>query len=345
METRSIHVNTPEAREDALREAVRTWREGGLVAVPTETVYGLAGDALNPMAVAAIFQAKQRPSFNPLIVHLPDPGWVERLTLPGAVSPVARRLMDEFWPGPLTFLFPADPVVPDLVRAGLPTVAVRYSGHPLFHDLIQAFGKPLAAPSANRFGRITPTTGKAALDELRGRIPLVIDDGPTDHGLESTIVRVTASKIEILRHGPVPREILSQYASVTEIQPALVETQPHAPGQLKSHYAPETPLQVVEPGQWPEAIEKCRAGLLAWNPPPAGHPFAQVELLSTKHDFREAAANLFRALRRLDQAGLDLLIAERLPRSGLGVAMNDRLQRAAIPGSPYDPDAIHTGQG
>ena len=175
----------------ATEEAVNLLRAGEVVALPTETVYGLAGDALRAEAVVKIFEAKDRPRFDPLIVHLPDRTWLERVAkIPTQEKELVERLADAFWPGPLTIILPKQPMVPDIVTAGLDTVAVRLSAHPIFGEIIRQFGGPLAAPSANRFGRISPTTGQHVMEELGGRIPLIVDAGPTEHGLESTIVWV-----------------------------------------------------------------------------------------------------------------------------------------------------------
>jgi len=186
-------------------KAVALLRGGEIVALPTETVYGLAADALNADAVAKIFEAKKRPHFDPLIVHVPDLDWLDRIA---QVSAQARELIDEFWPGPFTIVLSRREIVPDLVTAGLDTVAVRMSAHPIFSRIIHEFGKPLAAPSANRFGRISPTTAQHVLEELGGRIPMIVDAGPTTHGIESTIVAVRDGKIEILRPGPITEEDL-----------------------------------------------------------------------------------------------------------------------------------------
>ena len=175
----------------AKQHAIELLRKGEVVALPTETVYGLAADALNPVAVAKIFDAKERPRFDPLIVHLPGENWLERVAkIDNRSRAQIEKLIAQFWPGPLTLILARQPIVPDIVTAGLDTVAVRMSSHPVFAEIISAFGKPLAAPSANRFGRISPTTAQHAFDELSGRIPLIIDAGPTTHGIESTIVAV-----------------------------------------------------------------------------------------------------------------------------------------------------------
>jgi len=317
--------------------AVELLRNGQVVALPTETVYGLAADALNPIAVAKIFEAKGRPRFDPLIVHLPEQDWLEKIAdLPAlaTASPsdggqdrqLILQLGKKFWPGPLTMILPKRGIVPEIVTAGLDTVAVRISAHPAFAEIIRAFGKPLAAPSANRFGRISPTTAKHVLDELDGHISLVIDAGPTTHGIESTIVAVRDGKIDILRRGPVTSEQLSAFGKVDI---AKEREKISAPGQLLSHYAPKTPLRVVDDLKSfaPERNERC--ALLAWNPVKNNERFGAVRNLSEKQDLREAAANLFRSLRELDELDLDLIVAERVPGQGLGAAILDRLQRAS----------------
>ena len=313
--------------------AVELLRNGQVVALPTETVYGLAADALNPIAVAKIFEAKGRPRFDPLIVHLPEQDWLEKIAdLPASPSDGGQdrqlilQLGKKFWPGPLTMILPKRGIVPEIVTAGLDTVAVRISAHPAFVEIIRAFGKPLAAPSANRFGRISPTTAKRVLDELDGHISLIIDAGPTTHGIESTIVAVRDGKIDILRRGPVTSEQLSAFGKVDI---AKEREKISAPGQLPSHYAPKTPLRIVDDLKLfaPERNERC--ALLAWNPVKNDERFGAVRNLSEKQDLREAAANLFRSLRELDELDLDLIVAERVPGQGLGAAILDRLQRAS----------------
>ena len=183
-------------------EAVTLLHAGEMVGLPTETVYGIAADALSPIAVAKIFEAKERPRFDPLIVHLPDSDWLEKIAdLPGQDRQLILKLTDCFWPGPFTIVLPRKSIVPEIVTAGLSTVAVRISVHPVFADTIRAFGAPLAAPSANRFGRVSPTAAQHVWDELNGRIPLIVDAGSTIHGIESTIVAVRGGKIDILRRG------------------------------------------------------------------------------------------------------------------------------------------------
>ncbi len=543
------------ATKAAIAEAVNLLRNGEVVALPTETVYGLAADALNAAAVAKIFEAKERPRFDPLIVHLPDREWLERIAdLQAQDGKLISRLADAFWPGPFTIVLPKRENVPEIVTAGLGTVAVRISAHPVFAAVVRAFGAPLAAPSANRFGRVSPTTAHHVLDELDGRIPLIVDAGPTTHGIESTIVALRHGKIEILRRGPVtgeqlrgmgfqpmshrqdadatdaarargfqpmdpyehlsirqgaylphwtqsgatyavtfrlidslPKNILADWeferrdilrtaglqkreiskveqerlarlfsekieryldeghgecwlseariASVvrdalshfenkhyqlaawcimpnhvhvvvrpksghtlTQIlhswksftakqanrvlnregtvwQPETYDrlvrneqefrnqiryvlenpdkaglkawpwrgtgfqpvsrpqdadaTKISAPGQLASHYAPNTPLRLVDEVRSFSPGSDQRVALLAWGPIEANNRFVAVRNLSETKDLREAAANLFRFLRELDQLHLNLIVAEALPDEGLGSAIMDRLRRAA----------------
>ena len=314
-------------RDTSLQVVCEELQRGGIVALPTETVYGLAGDALNASAAARIFEAKERPFFDPLICHLPGLDWLERITaVPVALRPLIARLATAFWPGPLTLVLPKRDCIPDLVSSGLPTVAVRWSAHPLFQEVLSRFNRPLAAPSANRFGRISPTTAAHVLEELGRRIPFILDGGPALHGLESTIVAPTERGIRILRSGPVTREQLEAHAPVLDSEgPPTGESTPEAPGQLKSHYAPRTPLYLCATGETPPPARQ--AGMLAWRSSPPG--FGALEVLSPSGELREAAARLFAALRRLDEAGVEWIHAELVPHTGLGIAINDRLQRAA----------------
>ena len=307
--------------------AVELLRQGEAVALPTETVYGLAADALNPIAVAKIFEAKGRPRFDPLIIHLPDPGWLEKVADPLEQDRrLVSSLAEKFWPGPFTMVLPKRDIIPEIVTAGLETVAVRISAHPIFSEIVSAFGKPLSAPSANRFGRISPTTAKHVLDELNGHIPLIIDAGPTTHGIESTIVAVHDGKIDILRRGPITSEQLSKFG---EVGIATEREKISVPGQLPSHYAPKTPLRIVDNLKSFTPMTNERYALLAWTPIKNDERFVAIRNLSRQQDLREAAANLFRYLRELDALDVDLIVAERVPSQGLGAAILDRLQRAS----------------
>jgi L-threonylcarbamoyladenylate synthase len=331
--------------------AVELLRKGEIVGLPTETVYGLAADALNPIAVAKIFEAKERPRFDPLIVHLPNEEWLERVaTIDNRSHAPINKLVTRFWPGPLTLVLDRRSIVPEIVTAGLDTVAVRMSSHPVFAEIISEVGKPIAAPSANRFGRISPTTAQHVVAELNGRIELVIDAGRTQHGLESTIVRVRGNSIQILRRGPITAEQLSEFGKVNIVATSTQKIS--APGQLPSHYAPKTPLDLIDDAKSFSPKNDQRVGLLAWHPRKGDLQIAQwrtllrkgyggqagdrrslqflaVRNLSEQQDLREAAANLFRYLRELDALGLDLIVAERVPSEGLGAAILDRLERAS----------------
>ncbi|HEY2047681.1 MAG TPA: L-threonylcarbamoyladenylate synthase [Candidatus Udaeobacter sp.] len=308
--------------------AVELLRKGDLVALPTETVYGVAANALNPIGVAKIFEVKERPRFDPLIVHLPNRGWLRRIVeLPSGNRQLILELADKFWPGPFTMVLPKCGIVPDIVTSGLNTVAVRFSAHPVFAEIVGEFDEPLAAPSANRFGRVSPTTAQHVMDELGGRISLIVDAGPTEHGIESTIVAVQDGAIAILRRGPITAEQLSEFAEVITV---VGTSKISSPGQLPSHYAPKTPLRLVDNAEEFHPQKNYCVGLLAWSSA-ARSPqvFAAVRILSDRGDLREAAANLFRYLRELDTLGLDLIVAERVPSRGVGAAIMDRLERAS----------------
>ena len=312
--------------------AVELLRKGDIVALPTETVYGLAADALNAIAVAKIFEAKERPRFDPLIVHLPDRDWLEKVAdLFAQDRQLILNLADKFWPGPFTMVLPKREIVPEIVTGGLNTVAVRVSAHPVFFEIIREFGQPLAAPSANRFGRVSPTVAQHVLDELKNRIPLIIDGGPTAHGIESTIAAIYNGKIDILRRGPITEEQLSKFGKIDIFAPV---GRVSAPGQLPTHYAPKTPLRLIEDINSFSPDKNQRVGLLAWNPIESGKNFAVVRCLSEHQDLRQAAANLFRYLRELDAFDVDLIVAEQVPDRGLGAAIMDRLRRAAH--RPFD---------
>ena len=331
MDTALAGTETPEKFEAAVARATQFLAHGEVVALPTETVYGLAADATRPDAVVKIFEAKERPFFDPLIVHLPDRDWLEKVAaIPATSRATVDALIEKFWPGPLTLVLPRRALVPDLVTAGLETVAVRMSAHPVFRAVLERFGKPLAAPSANRFGRISPTAADHVLAELGGRIPLVVDGGATAHGIESTIVKIDGDRLQILRSGPVTKEQFSIFNFQFSIAGAA---RVEAPGQLPSHYAPRTRLRVAQTSSLCAETQTGslrHTGLLAFHTASAG--FDAVEVLSPTGDLREAAATLFAKLRRLDEAGLDLIVAESVPEHGLGVAIMDRLRKAATRG-------------
>ncbi len=302
-------------------------RRGGIVAFPTETVYGLGAVVFDEKAVARVFEAKQRPHFDPLIVHINS---VEQLgLLAERVPPAAYSLIDRFWPGPLTLILPKTAGVPDLVTAGLPTVAVRMPRHPLALELIRQTGMPIAAPSANTFGHTSPTTALHVEASLGSRVDFVLDGGPCSVGIESTIISFCENLPVLLRPGGIPVEdIEALIGSVTQPSSASSEP-PSAPGMLSRHYAPQTRFQVVSSPESASAYAGPRVGLLALKKSPETHRFAATEFLSEISNLREAATNLFGAMRRLDAQGLALIVAETVPNEGLGRAINDRLFRAA----------------
>ncbi|BBD98179.1 threonylcarbamoyl-AMP synthase [Sphingobium amiense] len=299
---------------EALREAALLIRAGEPVAVPTETVYGLAADATDSKAVAAIYSAKGRPSFNPLIVHVADRAMAERLAL---FSGEADRLAERFWPGPLTLVLPvrADSGLSPLVTAGLPTVALRMPAHPAMQALIRESGCPLAAPSANRSGSISPTRAEHVLASLNGKIRMILDDGPTSEGLESTIAAPEADRIRLLRPGPVTAAMLEQASGLPVVAGGGERIE--APGQLESHYAPSKPVR----------LDALRAEgdeyLIGFGPMPCDMN------LSVGAELHEAAAALFAALHMADASAAGRIAVAPVPMEGIGVAINDRLRRAA----------------
>lgn len=313
---------------ESIRRAGRIITSGGLVAFPTETVYGLGCDAMNAEAAAKVFEAKQRPQFDPLIVHIADLTQLEMVI--ASLPAVGQRLIDAFWPGPLTLVLPKQPAIPDLITAGLSTVAVRMPNHPVAQSLIREAGTPIAAPSANLFGYVSPTTAQHVAAGLGNTVDLILDDGPCPIGVESTIVSLAGSQPELLRPGSITIEQLSSI--VGSIRQSLsVNHTPIAPGQLSRHYATQTPLTVLaSAGARPILKDGVRAGLLIHSHPrDTDDHFAAVEVLSSTGDLREAARHLFAALRRLDSLGLDRIYAEPCQEKGLGVAIMDRLHRCA----------------
>src|SRR5687768_5113254 len=291
--------------DDAIAEAAELIRCGGPVAIATETVYGLAADATNATAVARIYEAKGRPSFNPLIVHVPDLAAAQRI---GEFGPEALKLARKHWPGPLTLVVPLrkDAGIASLVTAGLPTIALRVPGHRAMQALLRATGRPLAAPSANFSGSISPTRAAHVLKSLGGRIPLIVDDGPCERGIESTIVAATGGPLCLLRPGPVAIDAAPSQSGTIE-----------APGQLPSHYAPSKPLR----------INIVNADLDEFH---LGFGVVQGDVsLSRSGDLTEAAARLFDLLHQADASARPRIAVAPVPGEGLGAAINDRLRRAA----------------
>ena len=301
-------------------------REGQVIGLPTETVYGLAADGLNSVALARVFEVKQRPLFDPLILHLPDAAGAWKLA--ARVPETAQLLAEKFWPGPLTLVLAKKEIVPDLATSGLPHVALRVPSHPVAQQLLRAFGGPLAAPSANRFGRISPTDAAAVHAELGDAVPLILDGGPCAVGLESTVLDLSGAVPTLLRAGGVSiEEIEALIGPVERSRP--VDENPIAPGQLKHHYAPRKRLRIVKSAA--DIPPDSASGWLAFGVQKAGIGFpGLVENISPSGDLREAAAGFFRALRRLDDdPRVASIYALPLPSRGLGLAINERLARAA----------------
>jgi L-threonylcarbamoyladenylate synthase len=303
-----------------IASAAALLRAGRLVAFPTETVYGLGGDATNDRAVAAIFAAKARPRFNPLIVHVRDLAEAEELAV---FNSPARRAAARFWPGPLTLVLPRQPFagLSLLGSAGLETVAIRVPAHPVAQGLLREAGRPIAAPSANRSGRVSPTEAGHVAEDLGDDVAMILDDGPTPVGLESTVLDLSGEAPALLRPGAATFEALTELLGPIALPgPGL----PKSPGMLASHYAPRLPVRV--------AATEARPGeaLLAFGPdaPPG---FAAVLWLSHSGDLTEAAANLFAMLRRVDRPSFTGIAVMPVPEHGLGRAINDRLRRAAAP--------------
>lgn len=347
-------VESPEGRE-AIREAAEAIRAGELVAFPTETVYGLGANAFDARAAARIFEAKQRPLNDPLIVHIADPTDLTDLTDltdPANLPTLVATLTRAFWPGPLTLVLPRSQNVPPIVSAGLDTVAVRMPDHPVAQALIRASGVPIAAPSANRFGHVSPTTAQHVLDDLDGRIDLVLDGGPTPIGVESTVLDLTSNPLRILRPGGVTREhieaVLAGIGKRLEIEDRrFISSHPlPSPGMLPSHYAPRAKLVLcrdtddVLARRATFAARGLKTGLLILESQREAcdnvHPqFVLGEAMS------DVARNLYAGLRALDSAGVDVILVTEVPRVGLGEAIADRLARAAAKTSDERHDSKH----
>jgi L-threonylcarbamoyladenylate synthase len=317
------------ATPDAISEAAALLRSGALVAFPTETVYGLGADATNGEAVASIFEEKGRPHFNPLIVHVADITVAHRLAY---IPDGAQRIAEAFWPGPVTLVLKrrVDSGLSDLVSAGLDTVALRMPDHPIARSLLVASGRPLAAPSANRSGHVSPTQAQHVAEDLGDKVAMVLDGGPTAHGIESTIIDASSERHVMLRSGSVPGLAIEQALGLKLVRSLQAESlKPRASGQLASHYAPRARVRLNVTHGFGEG-----EAVLAFGPFEASRhrtvsgPFIN---LSERADLIEAAANLFAALRKLDAQGVPSIAVTPIPEQGLGEAINDRLTRAAAP--------------
>jgi L-threonylcarbamoyladenylate synthase len=305
-------------------KAAEILKQGGLVSFPTETVYGLGGNALDPKAVARIFEAKARPSFDPLITHIAELEMLDRIA--DIKNPKVFDIIERFWPGSLTLIVPKKDIIPHIVTSGLETMAVRMPDHPTALELIKASTGAIAAPSANPFGYLSPTTAKHVDDPLGDKVEMVLDGGTCRVGVESTVLDMTGKRPIILRPGGISFEELQNAIEDVEIYNRTTSS-PTAPGQLKMHYSPTTPLQIVD------TIDRVRnrsqAGALLFKSGPDISGFKAVEILSPTGDPVEAAARLFVALHNLDKENIERIYAERIPEQGLGRAVMDRIFKAS----------------
>lgn len=302
-------------------------KKGEAVAIPTETVYGLAANALNIKAVAKIFQIKQRPTFDPLIIHLPSFDKVSDYV--EDIPDIFEKLAKKFTPGPLTFLLKKKNNIPDLVTAGSPYVAVRIPSHPVTKSLLEKLDFPLAAPSANPFGYISPTTAQHVADQLGDKIYYILDGGPCDVGLESTILSMNSlGEVEVLRKGGLSIESITAVIGDVKIND-ISTSNPEAPGMLTSHYAPKVPLVLGNIHELASKSDPHRTGIIAFKQFVTGIPQKHQIVLSPSANFGDAAFHLFAGMRYLDECDIDVIYAELVPEHDLGIAINDRLRRAA----------------
>jgi len=311
-----------------IEKAAKMIHEGRTVAFPTETVYGLGADCFNPKACASIFEIKERPLFDPLILHIDD--IKKAFMLFKEVPCKAEKLMKKFWPGPLTLVLPKTEAVPDIVSAGLSTVAVRMPKHPIALALIRAAECPIAAPSANKFGRLSPTTASHVAEQL-GRGPaMILDGGRTTVGVESTIITFHENKPVLLRAGGLAAEEIEEELGEKVLRPVISgNSLPSAPGCLKKHYAPVAEMKIIKRGDKTEK-DKNTAYMAFSEPPEDFGEYGIVKILSAERNLCEAAANLFYMLHELEKAGVKKIYAEEMPHTGLGLAIMDRLKRGSV---------------
>ena len=308
-----------------LAEAILQLNQGNLVAIPTETVYGLAGNALDAQTIARVFEVKSRPSFDPLIVHLPTIDFMNKVVVD--IPAIATRLAESFWPGPLTLVLPKSDIIPDLATSGLPTVAVRVPDHPMTLELLRRLDFPLVSPSANPFGYISPTNAQHVQAQLGKLIPYILDGGDCSVGIESTIIGFEQDNPVLYRPGGLSLEELQQVAGKIAIKSSTSHTL--APGMLKSHYAPSKKMFIGNIEELMNKYDANNAGILSFKDTFSGISTDRQLQLSLTGSLREAAQNLFASLRKLDSMDIKYIFAEQVPAHGLGIAINDRLKRAA----------------
>lgn len=314
-----------------ISRAAEILRQGGLVAIPTETVYGLAADALQPKAVARIFEVKNRPHFDPLIVHLYDRNGLEQYCK--NIPPLFDKLYQKFCPGPLTFVLPRTPRIPDIVTSGQDTVAVRFPRQSLTRELLRVIDRPLAAPSANPFGYISPTRPRHVQEQLGDKIDYLLDGGSCRVGIESTIIDLSRREPAILRLGGISTEDIKLITGKVNLQ-LTARPGEETPGQISTHYAPHKPLILGEVDKELAQRDPKRCGLLSYRKTYREVPLPQQQVVSPLGDLAEAASYIFMALHRLDKMDIDVILAEEFPEEGLGRAINDRLRRAAARTGP-----------
>jgi L-threonylcarbamoyladenylate synthase len=312
------------ANAENTAKAAEEIKKGNIVAFPTETVYGLGADALNPIAVSKIFEAKNRPAFNPLIVHLCEHSQI--FDVCSYTDERIDKLIKKFWPGPLTIVLPKKDIIPDIVTAGHETVAVRMPAHKVALELIARSGSPVAAPSANTFGFLSPTSAVHVNKQLEGKVEIILDGGESDVGVESTIIELIGDKFKLLRPGGLAKEDIEAITGSLEKVEGVVES-PTAPGQLLHHYAPNVPIKFIDEIE-PDDIKGKKVCGLFFRKVDNRIDFSSVRVLSPSGDLHEAAANLFKYMHELEQENPDIILAETLEEAGLGIAIMDRLEKA-----------------
>jgi len=327
MDIKEQNTNIYPVTEENIAKAAELLRHGKTIAFPTETVYGLGANALDPISAAQIFRIKARPEFNPLIVHISDISWLEKYTTPE--SSLVYELARNFWPGPLTLVVKKQQIIPDIVTAGNSTVAIRMPSHPVALKLISYAGIPVAAPSANKFTRLSPTTANHVFRQLGLEPCMILDGGRTKYGVESTIVKIVDDKLILLREGGITAEDIKLKCGVEVSKPEKV-TRIEAPGGLDVHYSPACKMVFADNYDNKKSnIPAAKTGALFFKKPEKQGIFAYEKILSPKGDLLEAAANLFMMLHEFEQENVSLIICERVPDVGIGKAINDRLSRAA----------------
>lgn len=313
-------------KEESIEVAVNALKEGKLIVFPTETVYGLGANAFNPIAVSKIFEVKRRPRFDPLIVHIGNIDYVEKIVK--YLPPQALKLGERFWPGPLTIVLPKKEEIPDIVTAGLPTVGVRIPSHPVALDLLKRVPFPIAAPSANPFGYLSPTSVSQLDSQIRSNAEVILNGGPCRVGVESTIILLDEGRAFLLRPGGLPLEEIEDI--VGKVEPLSISSKPLSPGSLPFHYAPNKPLIIFENFKDIGREKFKKIGVLFFKKPDYElEGISKFEILSERGDLREAATNFFSALHRLDNSDVDVIYAEPVPEEGLGRAIMDRLKKAS----------------